>query len=247
MKVSFINPEIGEGQLRSVAVLPVFSKSKLSESAKAYDKLCGKQVSVGIKAGNIDGPAGKSFQILGPKGTKTNRIYVTGCGDKAKFEAEMFGAKACKALLMSGETTLTIHLDGLDLTPVDAARAAMGAVLAAYRFDKYRTKLPASKKPSLKTVKIAVENPAKARAAYKNFYGPVADGTCLARDLVMEPANKLYPKSYAARIKKMESLGLKVEILGEKRMKTLGMGALLCVGQGSPRESQLSYHEMERR
>ena len=67
----------------------------------------------------------------------------------------------------------------------------------------------------------------------------MADGTCLARDLVMEPANKLYPKSYAARIKKLEALGLKVEILGEKRMKTLGMGALLGVGLGSPRESQL--------
>ncbi|MBL4870193.1 MAG: leucyl aminopeptidase, partial [Robiginitomaculum sp.] len=239
MKVSFIGPEIGEGQTKAVAVIPVFAKSKLTASAKAYDEILKGQITTSIKAGSIDGMGGKSFQILGPKGIKTNRLYITGCGDKKKFDGEMFGALVCKTLLMSGESTLILHLDGLDLTPVDAARAALGAVLAAYRFDKYRTKLPASKKPSLKSVKIAIENPVKARAAYKNFYGPVADGTCLARDLVMEPANKLFPKSYAARIKKMESLGMKVEILGEKRMKALGMGALLCVGQGSPRESQL--------
>lgn len=239
MKVSFIKPEIGAGLAKTVAVLPVFKKAKLGAALQAYDKLSGKQISTGAKAGGIDGTAGKSFQLLGPKGTKTNRLYITGCGERSKFDAEMFGARVSKALLMCGETTLVLHLDGYGLTPVDAARAALGAVLAAYRFDKYRTKLPASKKPTLKNVKIAIENPAKARAAYNNFYGPVADGTILARDLVMEPANKLYPKSYAARIKKMESLGLKVEILGEKRMKTLGMGALLGVGLGSPRESQL--------
>lgn len=239
MKVSFISADIGDGQAKSVAVLPVFKKEKLSPAVRAYDKLSGKQISTGAKAGGVDGTSGKSFQVLGPKGTKTNRLYITGCGERGKFDAEIFGARVAKALLMCGETTLVLHLDGFDLTPVDGARAALGAVLAAYRFDKYRTKLPASKKPTLKTVKIAIENPAKARAAYKNFYGPVADGTCLARDLVMEPANKLYPKTYAARIKKLEALGLKVEVLGEKRMKTLGMGALLGVGQGSPRESQL--------
>ncbi|MBL4766243.1 MAG: leucyl aminopeptidase [Rhodobacteraceae bacterium] len=239
MKVSFINSEIAEGHLKAISVLPVFKKAKLSAAYKAYDTQTGKQVSASAKAGGVDGTPGKNVQVVGPKGTKTNRLFITGCGDLAKFDAEIFGARVTKALLMSGETTLVLHLDGFDLTPVDAARAALGAVLASYRFDKYRTKLPASKKPALKAVKIAIENPAKARAAYKNFYGPVADGTNLARDLVMEPANKLYPKSYAARIKKMESLGMKVEILGERRMKTLGMGALLGVGLGSPRESQL--------
>ncbi|PHR60495.1 MAG: leucyl aminopeptidase [Robiginitomaculum sp.] len=239
MKVSFISPEITDGHLKSVVVLPVFKKAELSASYKAYDKLSGMQISASAKAGGVDGSAGKDFQILGPKGTKTNRIFVTGCGGLDGFDSENFGARVVKTLLMSGETTLVLQMDGFDFTPVDAARAALGAVLASYRFDKYRTKLPASKKPSLKNIKIAVENPAKARAAYKNFYGPVAEGTLLARDLVMEPANKLYPKSYAARIKKMESLGLKVEILGEKRMKALGMGALLGVGLGSPRESQL--------
>jgi leucyl aminopeptidase len=61
-----------------------------------------------------------------------------------------------------------------------------------------------------------------------------------ARDLVSEPANILYPEEFARRVKALSSLGLEVEILGEKEMKKLGMGALLGVGQGSVRESQLA-------
>jgi len=243
VKVSFISPEIKDGHIKSIAVLPVFKGAKISCSYKAYDKLSKKRVSMAAKAGGVNGKAGKSVQIVGPDGTKTNRLLVTGCGILADFKAENFGAQVTKTMLMSGETTLVIHLDGYDLSPTDAAQAALGAVLASYRFDKYRTKLAADKKPSLKTVKIAIENPAQARKAWNNFYGPVGEGTNMARDLVMEPANKLYPVSYAARIKKMETqkttMGLKVQILGEAQMKKLGMGALLGVGQGSPRASQL--------
>jgi len=84
-------------------------------------------------------------------------------------------------------------------------------------------------KPVLKTIKIACDEPAKARASYTQHHGPVCDGTVLARDLVNEPPNVIYPKAYAARIKELEKLGLKVKILGEKQMKTLGMNTLLCV------------------
>ena len=59
------------------------------------------------------------------------------------------------------------------------------------------------------------------------------------RDVVNEPPNVIYPVAYAKRIKKMEKLGVKVEILGEKQMTKLGMNTLLGVGKGSVRESQL--------
>jgi leucyl aminopeptidase len=67
----------------------------------------------------------------------------------------------------------------------------------------------------------------------------VADGVYLARDLVNEPPNVLYPAEFARRAKALSKLGLKVEVLGEAEMKKLGMGSLLGVGQGSERESQL--------
>ena len=61
----------------------------------------------------------------------------------------------------------------------------------------------------------------------------------LTRDLVTEPPNVIYPETLAKRCKELTKLGLKVEVLGEARMRRLGMGALLGVGQGSARESKL--------
>jgi leucyl aminopeptidase len=61
----------------------------------------------------------------------------------------------------------------------------------------------------------------------------------MTRDLVSEPANELYPESFADQCKELASLGIKVQILDEAKMERLGMGALLGVGQGSRRESRL--------
>ncbi len=67
----------------------------------------------------------------------------------------------------------------------------------------------------------------------------MADGIFLARDLVNEPPNVLHPEEFARRVKTLSKSGLKIEVLGEAEMKKQGFGALLGVGQGSPRESQL--------
>lgn len=61
----------------------------------------------------------------------------------------------------------------------------------------------------------------------------VADGAHMCRDLTNEPANVLTTTNYAERLKEMESLGLKVEVLDEKELARLGMRTLLSVGQGS--------------
>ena len=117
-------------------------------------------------------------------------------------------------------------------------RAALGLRLAAYRFDRYRTKEPADKKPSVTKGEVACADPDKARAAFVD-YAALADGVAFTRNLVSEPANILYPAEFARRVKELETLGLEVEILGEAEMAKLGMGSLLGVGQGSARESQL--------
>ena len=114
--------------------------------------------------------------------------------------------------------------------------------LAAYRFDRYRTKEKPEKKPTIETVKIVVGDVAKAKKADVATKA-LAEAVAFTRDLVSEPANILYPVEFASRIKALEPLGLTVEILGVPEMTKLGMGALLGVGQGSVRESQLAIIE----
>src|SRR5439155_18855897 len=67
----------------------------------------------------------------------------------------------------------------------------------------------------------------------------LADGVILARDLINEPANVLYPVEFARRALALKKLGVAVEVLDVAAMKKLGMGALLGVGQGSEHESRL--------
>src|SRR3546814_19447463 len=83
-----------------------------------------------------------------------------------------------------------------------------------------------------------VEDAAAAKRLFQRFE-KVAEGVFLTRDLVSEPANVLFPKSLAAEARKLDKLGVKVTVLGEKEMKRLGMGALLGVAQGSAQEPQL--------
>ena len=65
------------------------------------------------------------------------------------------------------------------------------------------------------------------------------DGSFFTRDLVNEPANVLYPESFAARAKALADDGVVVEVLAEPALRRLGMGALLGVGQGSSRSSRV--------
>uniref|UniRef100_A0A2C9KM19 Cytosol aminopeptidase domain-containing protein n=1 Tax=Biomphalaria glabrata TaxID=6526 RepID=A0A2C9KM19_BIOGL len=59
-------------------------------------------------------------------------------------------------------------------------------------------------------------------------------GVFFAKDLVSEPANNLTPLMYLERIQsELIPLGVQVEVLDEKKMKEIGMNALIGVAQGS--------------
>ena len=224
---------------QGISVIPVVQGKTPMGSSRLYVEAGKQQYASAAKAAFFKGKKGQKFDIYAPAGASASRLHICGIGKKNNFDSELFAANITEALLMTGQTTLTLHLDGLGLSPDQTARAAVGVRLAAYRFNYYRTKLADDKKPCLKTLRIVADEPKSARQVYTDFHGPICDGQLYARDLVNEPPNKLYPKTYAARIKKLEVFGLKVEVLGEKRMKTLGMNSLLCVGVGSARESQL--------
>jgi len=110
-----------------------------------------------------------------------------------------------------------------------------GYTLKSYSFEKYKSK---KKSDSSIKVDVCVNNPEKFNKQFKTFLS-VKEGVFLARDLVSEPPNELNPKNYTDEIKKLNQLGLKVEIFGEKDLKKMGMNSLLGVGRGSANETFL--------
>ena len=192
-----------------------------------------------VAASRFTGAKGQTLEVSLAPAEAAARLVLVGAGREGGFDAqaaEHAGASAFGALKLSGLETLRIELPlgGADL----AVRVALGVRLGAYRFDKYRTKEAADKKPSIRKTIVACPDPDAALAAFPPL-AALADAVSFTRDLVSEPANVLYPVEFARRVKELERLGLEVEVLGEPEMGALGMGSLLGVGQGSARESQL--------
>ena len=109
-----------------------------------------------------------------------------------------------------------------------------GLKLKSYEFNKYKTKKEnrvISVNVIGKSNKPSSQNQIKFRA--------LEEGTFYARDLVSEPGNILHPDEYAKRLNSLRKDGLKVNIYDKKKLKKLGMDALLGVGMGSVRGSYL--------
>ena len=149
---------------------------------------------------------------------------------------EFAAASLYHAVKSAGIAGLALDVTGFP--PALAARAVLAFHLASYRFDKYFGPAKQEKAPTVKTITVVCDDVAAAEAAYLPL-AAIRDGVLFARDLVSEPANVLYPQSYADRVKELEGSGLKVEVLGVPEMTELGMHSLLGVGQGSARESKL--------
>jgi leucyl aminopeptidase len=213
--------------------------AKLNGAAKELDDATDGALGRAIKNSRYSGELGDTLEVLSPAGLDVSRVLLVGAGELAKLDglgAERIGGGLVARLIASGETSLSI-MTADDSTGAIAAHMGVGAALRAYRFDKYRTKEPASKKPSLKKVTVLCADPKAAETAFSR-QAAVLEGVFFTRDLVSEPANILYPKSFAERTKGLSELGVTVEIIGESAMRKLGMGALLGVSQGSAHEPQ---------
>lgn len=233
--------KISDSASGDALAVPAYTKAKLSKAAQVIDKATSGAVTKAIKASRFKGDKGSVLEIAAPSGVDADRIVVFGLGDEKSIDGntvEKATASVVKHLLLGGAKALSIDLTDHDDNEF-VGRAGLGASLAGYRFDQYRTKLTDDKKPSLKSVELVAADAAAARKAWKSW-SAVCEGVELARNVVMEPPNNMHPESYAKLIKKdLEPLGVEIEILGEAQMKKLGMGSLLGVGQGSVRESQM--------
>ena len=110
-----------------------------------------------------------------------------------------------------------------------------GLKLKSYSFKKYKTKKKDERNILINVIGKKNIPSAQTRLKFK----ALEEGTFYARDLVSEPGNILHPDEYAKRIYSLKKDGLKITVYDQKKLKKLGMHALLGVGQGSIRGSYL--------
>ncbi|MEC9392995.1 MAG: M17 family peptidase N-terminal domain-containing protein, partial [Pseudomonadota bacterium] len=171
---------------------------------------------------------------------KTKSIFVYGLGKKLSEvnydDFQQIGGKVTQLNKSKKRKKVNILIDKKIKDDEKILRLGFGSILASYTFNKYKTKnLDKNISPS---IEIINSNFSKLNKSFTR-YESIAEGVYFTRDLVNEPSNVLFPKEYSKRISKLRKYGLKVEILGETKMKSLKMDSLLGVGRGSQHESQL--------
>ncbi|HWG06445.1 MAG TPA: leucyl aminopeptidase [Beijerinckiaceae bacterium] len=194
------------------------------------------------------GRASSALDILAPVGVAADRLLVIGTVPKKDPKGELLppnypnlGGFLGGKLGGTARATVVFEFPKAAFDPAAAADFAMGLKLRAYKFDLYKTRKKEEEdkdKDVALQVRIAVSDVEAVRARMGRR-DSIAQGVMLARTLVNEPANVLYPAVFAERTKELQDLGVEVEILDEPAMERLGMRALLGVGQGSTRESRL--------
>ena len=184
------------------------------------------------------GKSGSTLDILAPEGLKASRLIVVGAGKLSGLKENDFlklgGAVAGKLRAGGDAVTIIAELPDGPLQPGQAAAVASGVRLRAYKFDRYKTKKKDDDAALRGDIALAVADVAAARKAFAPD-AHIVDGIVMARELVNEPPNILYPEEFARRASQLRKLGVTVEILDVKAMTKLGMGALLGVSQGSSR------------
>ncbi|HLH12447.1 MAG TPA: leucyl aminopeptidase [Methylovirgula sp.] len=222
---------------------------------EATRKLIGDEGEALIKraaaAAKFKGKPSSALDLIAPAGIGFERLLVIGTGpvgDDAKKKDRESDSRPEDHLALGGfvmskigagsHATIFFDLPRAPREPSSAAAELVeGIKLRDYKFDLYKTKKKDEEESEPAEIAIAVEDPAAARREAKSR-DAVAEGVNLARTLVNEPANVLYPEEFARRAQELEKLGVEVKVLDVAAMKELGMGALLAVGQGSDRESR---------
>ncbi len=187
------------------------------------------------------GKTQSAMDLVRPQGLKAERLLVVGTAPKEVGKPTDFvnlGGYVAGKLPKSSKISVLFEGPEGEWSAQAASEFALGYRLRGYKFDKYKTKKPeADDGPKSQEVTILVADADTANAEHSHRE-PVAEGVELARTLVNEPPNVIFPESFAAKAQELNKLGVEVTVLDEKAMAKLGMGALLAVGQGSERESQ---------
>jgi leucyl aminopeptidase len=190
------------------------------------------------KSGEVTGKTLEMTLIHAPAGLKAARLLLVGAGKREQFTSatlrKLAGA-ALRYLKARSVKQVTFLVRENNVTEESAQAIAEGVLTANFETDKYKTEKKNDK--SIDTVLLTGYSDAERAAAEKGLTRGriIAESQNFARDLINEPSNKLTPKILAEKAEAMaKQAGLAVEILDEKKITELKMGALLSVSQGGP-------------
>jgi leucyl aminopeptidase len=217
----------------------VFEDSELVQGRIAeIDRAANGLLTKLAKSGEVSGKPLEMTLIHAPAGLKATRLLLVGAGKKDKFDVASLRKTAGASLRYlksrSAKQIAFLVREG-DLNDSSAQAVVEGALTADLETDKYKTDKKNDK--VIESLVIVGYGDAERAAGEKGLARgrTIAEAQNFTRELVNEPSNMLTPRILADRAASMaKEVGLAVDILDEKKIADLKMGALLSVSQGGP-------------
>lgn len=197
-----------------------------------------------IKKEKFDGKFGSIYKL--PLVKENKKIFVVGLGKQSEFtypKIKTLTEKVVKACSDNVKKVVSI-LHGAGIAGLDAELSAQmiaeGAINSIYAFDKYKSD---KKENSIKEFIIAEIDDTKYKKAKKGVEKGVivAESVTIAKDLINESSQYLYPETLADFA--VKNSGVKTTVYNKKQIKEMGMTAFLAVGQGSVHEPKFIHME----
>ena len=231
MKIQFANQPDTSIRLRAQIV----DKDKLPGDLEAV-------VRAGADVSRFSGKTGQLFESFIERDGVVVRLALVGAGDAGDADRlaalEKAGGALAAKYRASGETALIVDMSGAPTTAEQAVAVLMGLRLRGWRHDVYRTTLPDDQKATLESA-VVIGAPEGTEAMWQ-VESAIAEGVEFTKRLVTEPANVIYPESFVAACReRFDGTDVEISVLDEAEMRSLGMGALLGVAQGSARPPRL--------
>src|SRR6516165_5453711 len=216
----------------------VFENGDVTQGrAGELDKLTGGLLSRLNKSGELTGKTLETTLLHAPAGLKASRLLIIGAGKRDQFNSITLRKIAGVAVryLKSRGVHNFVFVVREGNTNEDTAQSITEAFLVSdFETDKYKTEKKNDK--HIDTISVAGHSDSEKATAEKGMTRGrvIGEAQNFTRDLVNEPSNKLTPRILAEKAEAMaKEAGLMVEILDEKKIADLKMGALLSVAQGS--------------
>jgi len=232
--------------------VPVFAGVELGPGAEeAVQRLAAPVVPL-LEGRGFTGKVGEAVALPTLGRLPAATLLLVGVGERAKVDLEVLRRAAAAVVRQAGgaRRAVTTLPQVLPADPAAAVRALTeGALLAAYRFDKYKkaTANGAGRPSGLTGLALAAGGSGgrEALGAAVAAGQARAAATNLARDLSNEPANAMHPDDLAAAARRLlGGKGVTVSVKDERALAREGFGGIVGVGQGAdhpPRLVELRY------
>jgi leucyl aminopeptidase len=228
-------------------IVPIFKEDTLGETfLQKINEFSGGALAFLLETSELKTKKKEINYLYSAKSAPTPRLILVGAGETSKVTPQLFGELAATAvrfmigkklssgvMVVRGQNSLSLDLIARHITEF--------SLLAPYEQNKYQKK--EEEETKVENLGVYFEGNPIEKTSFDQavFRGKsVAEAANFARDLTLEPGNKLTPTEFARRAIEMgTALGLEAQAFDEEELKRLGMGALLAVSQGSDEPARL--------